>query len=100
MQCYSVGHVGHVIDDYDYVANDYSNDNDDYFHDDEDYDYDKNLSTYAMLRLLTNWPFWRAAGTICRFDARHCARRHNPAPTTTAAPGSPELAIHRLREIQ
>ena len=54
MQCYSVGHVGHVIDDYDYVADDYSNDNDDYFHDDEDYDYDKNLSTYAMLRLLTN----------------------------------------------
>ena len=43
-----------VIDDYDYAANDYSNDNDDYFHDDEDYDYDKNLSTYAMLRLLTN----------------------------------------------
>ena len=43
-----------VIDDYDYAANDYSNDNDGYFHDDEDYDYDKNLSTYAMLRLLTN----------------------------------------------
>ena len=80
-------------DDYD---DDDDNDNDDY--DDKD-KYDK-LSTYAMLRLLTNWPFWRAAGTICRFDARHCARRHNPAPTTTAAPGSPKLAIERWREIQ
>ena len=80
-------------DDYD---DDDDNDNDDY--DDKD-KYDE-LSTYAMLRLLTNWPFWRAAGTICRFDARHCARRHNPAPTTTAAPGSPKLAIERWREIQ
>ena len=54
-----------------------SNDDDD--DDDNDLKRQNAWSTFAMLRLLTNWPRWRAQGTICRSGRRLAA--------STAAPG-------------
>ena len=56
------------------IANTKSNDNDD-----NDMKRQNAWSTFAMLRLLTNWPRWRAQGTICRSGRRLAA--------STAAPG-------------
>ena len=56
------------------IANTKSDDNDDH-----DMKRQNAWSTFAMLRLLTNWPRWRAQGTICRSGRRLAA--------STAAPG-------------
>ena len=75
------------------IANTNSNDNDD-----NDTKRQNAWSTFAMLRLLTNWPRWRAQGTICRSGRRLAA--------STAAPGeggvffTPREIVNNILEQQ